>query len=264
MPSKKSATKRSPADESQRDLSTGAGTGGRNKGRGGNSGRDAAKRTKRSDAPKGISGVPGSKNDSRRCTATAHRTGERCKAPAILGGTVCRVHGGATPNVKKKAKERLLELVDPALAALHKVLTDPASDDSVKVRAALGILDRTGHGPGSKIEVSGELTRFEQVMIDVYGVDMVDGKPVARVPQGGVQRSELEGPDDRPALGRGVGADDHWEDLDQAQRDAQADAWREYDIEDERPYSTRIESSGPIVQGEVVNNDPPGYGRGRR
>lgn len=36
-----------------------------------------------------------------RCTATAKRTGERCKAPAVRGWSVCRVHGaggGAPPG----------------------------------------------------------------------------------------------------------------------------------------------------------------------
>lgn len=35
-----------------------------------------------------------------RCTATAKRTGERCKAPAVRGWRVCRVHGagGGAPR----------------------------------------------------------------------------------------------------------------------------------------------------------------------
>ncbi len=92
--------------------------------------------------------------DERRCTATARRTGERCRAPAILGGNVCRVHGGAAKQTKRKARERLLELVDPAIAALDRVLRDPEKDDNVKVRAALGILDRTGFRPGVVLEVN--------------------------------------------------------------------------------------------------------------
>ena len=31
--------------------------------------------------------------DAPRCTATAKRTGERCKCPAVTGRRVCRVHG---------------------------------------------------------------------------------------------------------------------------------------------------------------------------
>ena len=113
-------------------------------------------RDTRSDNPptatkKGIRGVPGSKNDSRRCKAKAHRTGERCKRAAIKGGTVCTTHGGRAPQVVKSARERLMALVDPAFAVLLKILTDPNADDSVKVRAALGALDRAGYGPGQTV-----------------------------------------------------------------------------------------------------------------
>lgn len=102
--------------------------------------------------PKGIQGVPGSKNPDRRCSATVRSTGLQCKRAAIKGGSVCTTHGGNAPQVKKKAKERLLELVDPALAALHKVLANPDTEDAVKVRASLGILDRTGFRPGLVVE----------------------------------------------------------------------------------------------------------------
>ena len=37
-----------------------------------------------------------------QCVAKA-RTGKRCKNKAILGATVCRLHGGASPKVKANA-----------------------------------------------------------------------------------------------------------------------------------------------------------------
>jgi hypothetical protein len=43
--------------------------------------------------------------------------------------------------------------VDPALAALHKVPTDPNTDDHNKVRAAQIVLDRTGFKPGVVVEI---------------------------------------------------------------------------------------------------------------
>lgn len=42
-----------------------------------------------------------------QCTATAKSTRKQCTRPSILGGTVCRFHGGAAPQVIRKAKERI-------------------------------------------------------------------------------------------------------------------------------------------------------------
>lgn len=46
-------------------------------------------------------------NEAARCTATAKGSGERCKRAATQGAPVCRVHGGAAPQVRRKAAERL-------------------------------------------------------------------------------------------------------------------------------------------------------------
>jgi hypothetical protein len=180
---------------------------------------------------KGISGVPGSKNDSRRCKAKAHRTGDRCKAPAMIGQQVCRVHGGATPGAIKSAKERLLELADPAIAALSKIVRDVNTEDAVRLRAALGVLDRIGYGPGTKIELG--VSKFEETMAEVL-----------------VDRSTL------PAVESGPTPLD----LLQHAEDARSSAWRGFDAEDDqRASSGRIYPDENTVRGEVVDNEPPRY-----
>ena len=45
-----------------------------------------------------------------RCTAVSSRTGEPCRRWAIVGGSVCAVHGGTAPTVRAKAQERALEV----------------------------------------------------------------------------------------------------------------------------------------------------------
>lgn len=45
--------------------------------------------------------------DDRRCTAVSKRSGNRCRRAAIQGGTVCHMHGGAAPQVRKAADRRL-------------------------------------------------------------------------------------------------------------------------------------------------------------
>jgi len=97
-------------------------------------------------------------NHPRRCTALLSDRSRRCRRWAIAGGTTCPAHGGSAPQVKRSARQRLAELVDPALAALaanlERVATDPriALRPSV-VRSAQLVLDRAGYGPGMKLEV---------------------------------------------------------------------------------------------------------------
>lgn len=43
---------------------------------------------------------------ARRCRARSKRTGEPCRAYAVLGATVCRMHGGAITRVRVAAAQR--------------------------------------------------------------------------------------------------------------------------------------------------------------
>lgn len=51
-------------------------------------------------------------NQPRRCTAHL-KSGQQCKKRPIVGGHVCATHGGAAPQVKRKAAERIADLIDP-------------------------------------------------------------------------------------------------------------------------------------------------------
>ena len=52
------------------------------------------------------------------------------------------MHGGAAPQVKLAAKDRLAALVDPAIDALQRALDH--KDINAAVRAARDLLDRAG------------------------------------------------------------------------------------------------------------------------
>lgn len=41
-----------------------------------------------------------------QCTAKSRRSGKRCEKQAILGATVCKTHGGGTPQVRSSAAVR--------------------------------------------------------------------------------------------------------------------------------------------------------------
>ncbi len=86
----------------------------------------------------------------------AHRSdGEPCSAPAMIGQRVCRMHGGSAPQARHRARLRLMELVDPAVATLARELVGaPRSAD--RIRAAAEVLDRAGFVRGG-----GEVTADE-------------------------------------------------------------------------------------------------------
>lgn len=100
-----------------------------------------------------------------RCTAHSKQRKAQCKRTAIPGGTVCRYHGGAAPQVMKAAAERLKELQYPAITAIEGALeanrgyitkdgdVHTEADHPTRLRAATAVLDRTGLGPTTKQEV---------------------------------------------------------------------------------------------------------------
>ena len=99
----------------------------------------------------------------RRCTAKSSRTGKRCRKAAIRGGTVCATHGGAAPQVRDAARRRLLELAEPAVAALAEALA--SGEWPSVVAAAKAILDRSGYGASRNMNVSGEPSSIRVVLV---------------------------------------------------------------------------------------------------
>lgn len=95
-----------------------------------------------------------------RCTAT-NRQGRRCGKAPILGGTVCRMHGGAAPQVMQAAEERLKALVDPAITRLAELIRQ-TEFPSVAIAAVKDVLDRNGALGKAKestdVQVKGTLT----------------------------------------------------------------------------------------------------------
>lgn len=79
-----------------------------------------------------------------QCHATSKGSGKPCQRQAVAGATVCRVHGGAAPQVKNAARLRLLALVDPALATLARAVKGKGKPNGVEIRAATEILNRVG------------------------------------------------------------------------------------------------------------------------
>ena len=100
-----------------------------------------------------------SKEVTRQCTASSKTSGTQCRKSAIPGGNVCYYHGGAASQVKKKARLRLIELVDPAIFTLASVMTNKKAKHSDQLKAAAEILDRAGvvKNPDGDAEIAREL-----------------------------------------------------------------------------------------------------------
>lgn len=78
-----------------------------------------------------------------RCQST-NRAGGQCGRYSIPGGRVCVMHGGKSSHIRRAAKLRLLEMVDPAIATLAREMTNQNASSGERIRAAENILDRTG------------------------------------------------------------------------------------------------------------------------
>lgn len=108
--------------------------------------------------------MPDATGHPRQCTATSQRTGERCRRFAIQGGHVCPHHGGSAPAVRAAANARLADLIPDAIAALHRAAN--SGDIKAAVKAAQVVLDRTGHGPTSKVELETRAAHELQLQAD--------------------------------------------------------------------------------------------------
>lgn len=92
-----------------------------------------------------------------RCTAKNKR-GEPCRRDAIRGGSVCRTHGGAAPQVKAAAEARLRALADPSIGVLEFALNQKSRNLPAALSAAKDVLDRSGFKP---VEEHRDVTEIE-------------------------------------------------------------------------------------------------------
>jgi hypothetical protein len=78
-----------------------------------------------------------------RCNAT-RPNGSRCKREAKDGAVVCDQHGGAAPQVRRRAAERLIMTADQAAQMLVRMMEDTEVPFGVRAKIAQDLLDRAG------------------------------------------------------------------------------------------------------------------------
>ena len=80
-----------------------------------------------------------------RCTAR-RKNGEPCRNWAIHGSNVCRMHGGAAPQVRRAAQVRALMSSDRLMAQLIQIAEDQTQSAKDRLAAIVAVLDRAGIG----------------------------------------------------------------------------------------------------------------------
>lgn len=110
-----------------------------------------------------------------RTLCKAHkRNGELCTNPPIRGSSVCRMHGGAAPQVKQAAFVRLLMESDPAAARLINMSRDEKLPPAVRLGALREILDRAGLTSKTEVALEIQVQPWEQAVQKVIIVDDLD------------------------------------------------------------------------------------------
>lgn len=109
-----------------------------------------------------------------RCSAT-NRQGNQCGKAAIKGGSVCRMHGGAAPQVQRKAAERLAEARDHALTLLLRQIQSGEIEPRTVLDAVVKLTEvtetmegrvskRVGVEHGDRAEVSERVGKLLQLV----------------------------------------------------------------------------------------------------
>jgi hypothetical protein len=125
------------------------------------------------------------------CTAR-RRNGEPCKNAAMNGSAVCRMHGGAAPQVRRRAAQRILEASDQAAYRLVQMMQDKSLPPAVQLAAARDLLDRANLAGKQEIELDIKVSKFENVLAEILVdvetdedfADVVDAEVVNDLPDG--------------------------------------------------------------------------------
>ena len=83
----------------------------------------------------------------RRLCQGSTKAGNPCRAPAVSGATVCRLHGAAKGTPAREAADRVLleQLIAPALMRLKGLVENPETSDAVALAAIKEVLNRTDY-----------------------------------------------------------------------------------------------------------------------
>jgi hypothetical protein len=107
---------------------------------------------------------------------TGHKKdGSPCKKIPNRGATVCTSHGGAAPQVRKRAQERLQAAADVLMAALLKIAAS-AESEAVRLAAVKDALDRAGFGAAHMVKLAA-MQPWDDFLTDLIDDDIFEDVP---------------------------------------------------------------------------------------
>lgn len=99
-----------------------------------------------------------------KCTAT-RSDGEHCKAWAIKGASVCRVHGGSAPQVKAAAAVRVVEQKAVAVIRKHFDARTPVTDPLAAIAEVAGEMVAVKDWLRQRVEA----IQAQQMRVETFG-----------------------------------------------------------------------------------------------
>jgi hypothetical protein len=95
------------------------------------------------------------------------RLGTTCDARVVEGEHYCVLHGASVTRAQDQILRKMLALQEKAVTSLEDLLVC-SMDDKVRLAAATAILDRTGLGPKSTLQVDNrqeDLSQFTELEV---------------------------------------------------------------------------------------------------
>lgn len=117
-------------------------------------------------------------DDPVKCIAVSSRTGNPCNNSPMRGGNVCRMHGGAAPQVRRRAAERIALASDKAAAQLFAFMTDVAIPPAVRLAATKDLLDRAQVTGKTTVEI--EVPVWQQILDGIVATVPAEGETAVR------------------------------------------------------------------------------------
>ena len=101
--------------------------------------------------------------DDKRCVAKSKASGKRCNSWAIEGGTVCYMHGGASPIVKAAAQQRVhaQRIAASAQATLAHEGISPVEDPLEELGRLASASNALMQALGARVNALSDLEHFD-------------------------------------------------------------------------------------------------------